>query len=104
MKTQFFRFRFIRDDKMSNQVLNPKCLMLLFVTVLLTYGSQGTSYGQICEAGDILAPGESCTYPGTDTEFSVLNDGRGQFGFFTSGDNLNIRNTTINGVSYQKNL
>ena len=85
---------------MRVQVLNPKCVMLLFVIALLTYGAQGISYGQICEAGDILAPGESCTYPGTDAEFSVLNNGNGQFLFFSSGNSLNIRNTTINGVSY----
>ena len=54
----------------------------------------------VCQVGDILAPSESCTYPGTDTEFSVLNDGRGQFGIFTSGNNLNINNTVINGESY----
>ena len=61
-----------------------------------------TTVGQpeVCQVGDVLAPGESCTYPGTDTEFSVLNDGRGQFGFFTSGNNLNIKNTVINGQSY----
>ena len=100
MKTQFFRFHFIRDDKMRDQALNPKRLMLLFVTVLLTYGVESISYGEVCEAGDILAPGESCTYPGTDTEFSVLGSGRGKFGFFTSGNNLNIRNTVINGQSY----
>ena len=74
--------------------------MLLFVTVLLTYGAQGASYGQICEAGDILAPGESCTYPGTDAEFTVHNNGNGQFLFFSSGNSLNIRNTVINGQSY----
>ena len=80
--------------------MNPKCVMLLFVTVLLTYGAQGASYGQICEAGDILAPGESCTYPGTDAEFTVHNNGNGQFLFFSSGNSLNIRNTVINGQSY----
>ena len=85
---------------MKVQVLNPKCLMLLFVTVLLTYGAQGISYGQVCEAGDILAPGESCTYPGTDAEFTVHNNGNGQFLFFTSGTVLNIVDSTINGVSY----
>ena len=74
--------------------------MLLFVTVLLAYGAQGASYGQICEAGDILAPGESCTYPGTDAEFTVHNNGNGQFLFFSSGNSLNIRNTVINGQSY----
>ena len=80
--------------------MNPKCFMLLFVTVLLTYGAQGISYGEVCEAGDILAPGESCTYPGTDAEFSVLNNGNGQFLFFSSGNSLNIRNTVINGQPY----
>ena len=80
--------------------MNPKCFMLLFVTVLLTYGAQGASYGQICEAGDILASGESCTYPGTDAEFTVHNNGNGQFLFFSSGNSLNIRNTVINGQSY----
>ena len=44
----------------------------------------------VCEVGDILSPGESCTYPGTDAEFSVLNNGSGQFLFFTSGNSLNI--------------
>ena len=80
--------------------MNPKCFMLLFVTVLLAYGAQGASYGQICEADDILAPGESCTYPGTDAEFTVHNNGNGQFLFFSSGNSLNIRNTVINGQSY----
>ena len=100
MTTQFFSFSFFRGDKMRVQVLNPKCFMLLFVTVLLTYGAQGISYGQVCEAGDILAPGESCTYPGTDAEFTVHNNGNGQFLFFSSGNSLNIRNTVINGQSY----
>ena len=54
----------------------------------------------ICKVGDILAPGESCTYPGTDTEFSVLGNGNGQFLFFTSGSSLNIKGTEINGESY----
>lgn len=31
-----------------------------------------------CQVGDILAPGESCTYPDTDAEFSVLDNGRAQ--------------------------
>ena len=80
--------------------MNPKCFMLLLATVLLTYGAQGISHGEVCEAGDILAPGESCTYPGTDAEFTVHNNGNGQFLFFSSGNSLNIRNTVINGQSY----
>ena len=54
----------------------------------------------VSQVGDVLAPGDSCTYPGTDTEFSVLHDGRGQFLFFTSGNGLNINNTVINGQPY----
>ena len=100
MKAQFFRFCFFRGDKMRDQVWNPKCLILLSFIVLLTYGTEGISHGDVCEAGDILAPGESCTYPGTDAEFSVLDNGNGQFLFFSSGNSLILRNTTINGVSY----
>ena len=100
MKAQFFRFCFFRGDKMRDQVWKPKCLILLFFIVLLTYGTEGISHGDVCEAGDILAPGESCTYPGTDAEFSVLDNGNGQFLLFSSGNNLILRNTTINGVSY----
>ncbi len=58
------------------------------------------SAGGVCQVGDVLAPGESCTYPGTDAEFSVLSNGSGHFLFFTSGTRLNIKNTTINGQSY----
>ena len=54
----------------------------------------------ICQVGDVLAPGESCTYPDTDVEFSVNNNGIGQFLFLTAADNLNIKDTNINGVSY----
>ena len=31
-----------------------------------------------CQVGDILAPGESCTYPDTDATFSVLDNGNAQ--------------------------
>ena len=53
-----------------------------------------------CTVGLTLKAGESCTYPGTNAEFSVLNDGRGNFLFFTSGTGINARNTTINGILY----
>ena len=74
--------------------------MFLFVIALLTYGTQGISYGQVCSVGDVLSPGESCTYPGTNVEFSVLNNGSGRFLFFTAGTGINARNITINGVRY----
>ena len=50
-----------------------------------------------CRAGQTVRPGESCVYPGTDLEFSVLASGSGRLGFFTSGRSLTIVNTTING-------
>ena len=70
------------------------------VTINVTDIAETPANTGVCEVGDILSPGESCTYPGTDAEFSVLNNGNGQFLFFSSGNSLNIRNTTINGVSY----
>ena len=85
---------------MRNQVLNSKCRILLFAIIVLTYVAEGIGHGEVCEVGDILAPGESCTYPGTDAEFSVLDNGNGQFLFFSSGNSITLRNTTINGVSY----
>ena len=50
-----------------------------------------------CRAGQTVRLGESCVYPGTDLEFTVLSSGSGRLGFFTSGRSLNIVNTTING-------
>ena len=50
-----------------------------------------------CQAGQTVRPGESCAYPGTALEFTVLASGSGRLGFFTSGRSLNIVNTTING-------
>ncbi|MCY4486612.1 MAG: hypothetical protein OXF11_05780, partial [Deltaproteobacteria bacterium] len=50
-----------------------------------------------CRAGQTVRPGESCVYPGTDLEFSVLASGSGRLAFFISGRSLNIVNTTING-------
>ena len=52
-----------------------------------------------CQVGTILAPGQSCTYPGTDTKFSILNNGDGQFLNLTFAS-LNFRDTNINGQSY----
>ncbi len=56
--------------------------------------------GGTCEVGDVIQPGESCTYPGTDDEFSVDDAGRARFLFITAGGNLIIRNSNINGRRY----
>ena len=54
----------------------------------------------ICRVGLIVRVGESCTYPGTDEEFSVDSSGRGRFLFFIAGTGISALNTTINGVTY----
>ena len=46
------------------------------VTINVTDVAETLTDTGVCQVGDVLAPGESCTYPGTDTEFSILNDGR----------------------------
>ena len=53
-----------------------------------------------CTVDLIVAPGESCTYPGRSDEFSVDSDGRGHFLFFTAGERIEIRDSTINGFIY----
>ena len=53
-----------------------------------------------CTVDLIVEPGESCTYPGTATEFSVDSNGTGRFLFTSSGSRIELRNTTINGVTY----
>ena len=63
-------------------------------------GGGGTNGRTACQVGDILAPGQSCIYPGTAAKFSVLNNGSGQFLFFTDHNELYLRNTNINGRSY----
>ena len=96
---------------MRHHILSAKSLMLLFAIVLLTYGTQGVSYGAVCKAGDILSPGESCTYPGTNAVFSVLGNGQSQWNIpglpwwlawvnKISLDELSISDLTVNGVRY----
>ena len=64
--------------------------------------------GTVCRAGDVLAPGESCTYPGTEATFSVLDDGKAQldipgapawFNNISIGGSLRI-SATINDERY----
>lgn len=65
-------------------------------------GGSGVSitYTGNCQVGDILAPEEGCTYPGTDTLFFVLSNGSGQFVNFNDDDEIYLRNTNIDGRSY----
>ena len=64
--------------------------------------------GSVCQVGDMLAPGQSCTYPDTDATFSVLDNGKAQLdipGLPSSFNNISIGGslsitTTINDESY----
>ena len=57
-----------------------------------------------CQVGGTYRPGESCDVYGigssTKRPFQVLSSGTGRFGFSISGDSINFRNATINGVLY----
>ena len=53
-----------------------------------------------CKVGDIIQPGESCTYPGTDETFSVRENGKAHFLFTTVGGDIVIKNASINGKRY----
>ena len=53
-----------------------------------------------CKVGNIIQPGESCTYPGTDATLSVFEDGTAQFLLFTAGGDIRIENASINGKRY----
>ena len=81
------------------------------VTVNVTDINELPTTTAICKVGDILAPGESCTYPGTDAVFSVLADGSSQWNIpnlptwlqwvnQTSVNNLMRVSTTVNGQAY----
>ena len=79
---------------------------IFFMTCLIILMTHITSFdaapaaGGICQVGDVIAPGESCTYPDTNTKFSVNANGTGQFLLLSVGSNLNLEDITINGVSY----
>ena len=49
------------------------------VTISVTDINELPTNTGICQVGDILAPGESCTYPGTDATFSVLDNGHARW-------------------------
>ena len=70
--------------------------------------SSSQSSESACQVGDILAPGESCTYPDTDSTFSVLDNGNAQLDIpglpswinnVAIGGSLSIT-TTINDEDY----
>ncbi len=53
-----------------------------------------------CYVGQVVGPGERCTYPGTSEDFWVDDSGRGNFIFVTTGTGISLRNSNLNGVVY----
>ena len=52
---------------------------MITVTITITDIAELPTTTAICKVGDVLAPGESCTYPNTDAVFSVLDNGSSQW-------------------------
>ena len=83
----------------------------LTATITVTDINELPTTTAICKVGDVIAPGESCTYPGTDAVFSVLADGSSQWNIpnlptwlewinQTSVSNSIRVSTTVNGQAY----
>ena len=53
-----------------------------------------------CYVDLLVAPGESCNYPGTTDAFSVNVRGRGSFLHYLAGIRIRVNNQTINGRVY----
>ena len=81
------------------------------VTINVTDINELPTTTAICKVGDVLAPGASCTYPGTDAVFSVLSDGTAQWNIPNLPTGLQWINqtsvsksmrvsTTVNGQAY----
>ena len=81
-------------------VSDGKLTVSIAVTISITDVEELPSRIGVCQVGSVLAPGQSCTYPGTAIEFSVNNNGSGEFLLFTSGNSINIKNSVINGKPY----
>ena len=74
-------------------------VLAVVVSVVLAVGVSAQGAG-VCYVGLVVEPGGSCSYPGTDVEFRVDDSGSGSLLFFSSGQRLELRATSINGVEY----
>ena len=54
-----------------------------------------------CHEGQVLAPQERCTYPGTSDDFWVDESGVGHFLFFSASVVINAQNASINNQPYE---
>ena len=71
----------------------------LSFTITVEEGDGGTTEGE-CQVGQLVSPGESCNYPGTDDAFSVDDDGRGSFLVISSARAINVNNANFSGRRY----
>ena len=74
-------------------------VLAVVVSVVLAVGVLAQGSGD-CYVGLVVEPGGSCSYPGTDVEFRVDDSGSGRLLFFSSGQRIELRATSINGVEY----
>ena len=63
--------------------------------------SQPSVKASDCRVGQVIGLHSSCTYPGTDNEFSVDQSGIGRFLFFTARSVINASNALINDHPYE---
>ena len=63
-------------------------------------GESGSDVQSECQEGQLLAPGDRCTYPGTTDEFWVDDAGVGHFLFFSARSVINAQNARINNNAY----
>ena len=66
----------------------------------VTVVSSDADAAGVCYVGLIVGVGQSCTYPGTEDEFSVNVRGRGRFLDRLAGIRIRINNETIGGRVY----
>jgi len=52
---------------------------------------RGVPSDGVCRADIVVSPGESCTYPGSPTQFIVSGSGIGKIEHIASGDSIDIR-------------
>ncbi len=63
-------------------------------------GELDTDVQSECQEGQLLTPGDRCTYPGTTDEFWVDDAGVGHFLFFSARSVINAQNARINNNAY----
>ena len=75
------------------------------ITDIMTDDGNTTTAIAICNIGDILMTGQSCSDPNSDAVFTVLADGIGSYTslsgiLFEATDLLDTEGTSLNGVVY----